>query len=191
MSDLACVGKEGSSREHGRPPRCADVDAAKLSSMQSATAQKEGLSALTLVSAVRTFWHVRAGTRCRGSPGLPGATPRFWFLFGNRVDGSWGLAVVRNGRIFSFGFGHFLALPAAPFYCLDSLCCSLTRQATQRHRVHRVPVSGAQRSVQRLISKRPSNLSVHQMHLLLVLYLQMPSMSAMVFDRSHSGASNQ
>lgn len=35
-SDLACVGKEGSTRECGRPPRCADVDAAKLSSMQSA-----------------------------------------------------------------------------------------------------------------------------------------------------------
>lgn len=50
VSDLACVGKEGSTRECGRPPRCADVDAAKLSSMQSA--QKEGLSVLALLSAV-------------------------------------------------------------------------------------------------------------------------------------------
>lgn len=51
VSDLACVGKEGSTRECGRPPRCADVDAAKLSSLQSA--QKEGLSVLAIFSAVR------------------------------------------------------------------------------------------------------------------------------------------
>lgn len=30
-----------------------------------------------------------SGNVCRGSPGLPGATPRFLFLFGNRVDGNW------------------------------------------------------------------------------------------------------
>lgn len=106
MSDLACVGKEGGSREHGRPPRCADVDAAKLSSMQSA--QKEGLSALTLLSA---FWHVRAGTRCRGSPGLPGATPRFWFLFGNRVDGNWDYPAV--GVLRWFEMVAFLASASA------------------------------------------------------------------------------
>lgn len=59
----------------GRPPRCADVDAAKLSSMQSA--QKEGLSVLTFLSAVRMFWHVRAGT-CAGDPqGCPVPPPGF------------------------------------------------------------------------------------------------------------------
>lgn len=91
-----------------------------------------------------------SGNGCgAGDPqGCPGATPRFWSLFGNRVDGkwtprSWGLAVVRDGRIFSFGFGHFLALPSAPFYYIHrlALCCSLTRQATQGHRPGRLPVS--------------------------------------------------
>lgn len=87
-----------------------------------------------------------SGKVCRESPGLPGATPRFSFLSGTEwmaisLSRSWGLAVVRNGRILSFGFGHFLALPAAPFYYLDSLCCSLTQQATQRRRDDRLPVS--------------------------------------------------
>lgn len=68
---------------------------------------------------------------------LPGATPRFSFLFGNRVDGNWTIPCL--GSCGGSKWSHFLASASAifwryqlaPFYYSDSLCFSLTRAGVQ------------------------------------------------------------
>lgn len=144
VSDLACVGKREAVGNVAVHP---DALMSMQPSFHRCSRPRKKVCPPSRFSGCPRVWHVRAGTGAGDPQGCP-VHPRFWFLFGNRVErqldypvhSSWGLAVVRNGRIFSFGFGHFQALPAAPFYYLDSLCCSLTRQATQRHRVDRVPM---------------------------------------------------
>lgn len=68
-------------------------------------------------------WHVKAGTGAGNPQVLPGAAPRFSFLFGNRVDGNWTIPYLGSSggsrrSHFSFGFGHFLALPAGSILLL-------------------------------------------------------------------------